>query len=145
MQDLEKAKQILIYHIECGSYPEYELNDLKFALSVFSDLIDRCEKAEKQLSCKMGVGDGTGQLFVYGDHDSIKAAQTIVLAKEEWHRRAIKSEAELKELLAVLNGVNHLIVGMRMDTRLPAEARDALGHKSRAIKEAIAKVVQPTT
>ena len=31
---------------------------------------------------KMGVGAGDGELFVYGDYDSIKAAQAIVLERD---------------------------------------------------------------
>ncbi len=34
-------------------------------------------------SCSMGVGDGTGNLVVHGDHASIKQAQRIVLAAED--------------------------------------------------------------
>lgn len=33
-------------------------------------------------TCTMGVGDGTGNLFVHGDYDSIKAAQRIVLERD---------------------------------------------------------------
>jgi hypothetical protein len=36
--------------------------------------------------CRMGVGDGTGQLFVYGDYDSIKAAQQTVFRAETAER-----------------------------------------------------------
>jgi hypothetical protein len=34
-----------------------------------------------QRSIAMGVGDGTGQRFVYGDYESIKAAQALILGK----------------------------------------------------------------
>jgi len=91
MQDLEELK----------AWNE----DSPLTKDMVRDLIARCESAEKQLSCKMGVGDGAGHLFVYGDHEPIKAAQTIVLAKEEWHRKWMRAEAkreraefQLKEL-----------------------------------------------
>lgn len=31
---------------------------------------------------KMGVGDGSGELYVYGDYDSIKAAQSIIFERD---------------------------------------------------------------
>lgn len=43
----------------------------------------------------MGVGDGAGNLFVYGDHESIKAAQNIVLRLGESAREIAALKAEL--------------------------------------------------
>jgi hypothetical protein len=42
---------------------------------------------------RMGVGDGAGQLFVYGDYDSIKAAQRIVLRAETAERERDEARA----------------------------------------------------
>lgn len=33
-------------------------------------------------NCTIGVGDGTGKLFVHGDYESIKAVQNIILNKQ---------------------------------------------------------------
>lgn len=33
--------------------------------------------------CTMGVGDGSGELFVHGSYESIKAAQALISRKEE--------------------------------------------------------------
>jgi len=49
----------------------------------------------QQNNCKMGVGNGHGNLFVHGDYESIKAAQAIVLERD-----SIKEEnKELTERL----------------------------------------------
>ena len=37
------------------------------------------EHLQEKTSCMMGVGDGSGGLFVYGSYDSIKAAQNLIL------------------------------------------------------------------
>ncbi len=42
---------------------------------------------------RMGVGDGAGQLFVYGDYDSIKAAQRTVLRAETAERERDEARA----------------------------------------------------
>ena len=56
------------------------------------ELIERLERAEQERgalqqtlasrSTCMGVGDGNGKLFVYGDYESIKAAQAMILELE---------------------------------------------------------------
>lgn len=43
----------------------------------------RIAELEAKTSMTMGVGDGSGSLFVHGDYDSIRAAQRIVLENEE--------------------------------------------------------------
>lgn len=51
-----------------------------------NELLDEVERLQAELerlraitSTAMGVGDGSGRLFVYGDYDSIKAAQRLIL------------------------------------------------------------------
>jgi len=56
------------------------------------ELVDAYEAAEQKLSRKIGVGNGSGGLFVYGDYEAIKAAQKIVTAKEEWHRKFMQAD-----------------------------------------------------
>lgn len=52
---------------------------------------------------KMGVGTGDGNLFVYGDYDSIKAAQTIVLERDALKARPVLTDEEIdKRVDAVL-------------------------------------------
>lgn len=48
--------------------------------------------------CAMGVGDGSGRLFVYGDYDSIKAAQRTVLRAEALQRERDEARAEAERL-----------------------------------------------
>lgn len=44
---------------------------------------DIIEALQAKTACTMGVGDGPGNLFVHGDHASIKAAQKLILSSEE--------------------------------------------------------------
>jgi len=55
----------------------------------------------------MGVGDGSGQRFVHGDYESIKAAQAIVLRAaaaeaivHEWHQKHRRMEMDRDAALA---------------------------------------------
>lgn len=51
---------------------------------------------DPRLAMCMGVGDGSGQLFVYGDYDSIKAAQRGVIERGELHATIARLTAELE-------------------------------------------------
>lgn len=46
-------------------------------------LIGENERLQAKTRTTMGVGSGDGQLFVHGDYDSIKAAQAIVLERDQ--------------------------------------------------------------
>lgn len=37
----------------------------------------------KDYSCTLGVGDGSGKLFVHGDYESIKQCQRLILERDE--------------------------------------------------------------
>ena len=54
----------------------------------------RIVELEEKTSTAMGVGSGSGNLFVYGDHDSIKAAQKIVIEHDQFRAEldAIKAQ-----------------------------------------------------
>lgn len=41
------------------------------------------ERLASKIAVTMGVGSGDGQLFVHGDHASIKAAQAIILERDQ--------------------------------------------------------------
>lgn len=58
--------------------------------------------------CSMGVGDGSGNLVVYGTYESIKAAQAFVFRAEDatresaqWKETAIKAHEEAEEALTL--------------------------------------------
>jgi hypothetical protein len=55
---------------------------------------------KEESRCTMGVGNGSGKLFVHGDYDSIKAAQNIVLERDRYKALA----GELAEALEHLTG-----------------------------------------
>uniref|UniRef100_UPI0035C72508 hypothetical protein n=1 Tax=Serratia quinivorans TaxID=137545 RepID=UPI0035C72508 len=57
----------------------------------------RIADMEAKTSMTMGVGDGSGSLFVHGDYDSIRAAQRIVLENEEL-RAKLATPVRLKKV-----------------------------------------------
>lgn len=59
-----------------------------------ADLIDQLRQ---QVACALGVGDGSGQLFVHGDYNSIKAAQAIVEERDQLRQRVAEVERERDE------------------------------------------------
>jgi hypothetical protein len=46
----------------------------------------RTERDQYRSQAKLGVGDGTGELFVQGDYDSIKACQQKLLDLEKYRQ-----------------------------------------------------------
>lgn len=54
------------------------------------------EKCEHGVS--MGVGDGSGRLFIFGDYESIKATQRIVLDRDELKRKLAIAERALEAI-----------------------------------------------
>lgn len=66
------------------------------------------QASESRFNSKMGVGNGFGSLFVYGNYDSIKAMQEIIIEKERlqaivtsWER----DETEQEEFERVSNEI----------------------------------------
>jgi hypothetical protein len=59
---------------------ENAMGDLQVANGV---LAARIAELEAKTRTAMGVGNGGGNLFVYGDYDSIKAAQKVVLERDQ--------------------------------------------------------------
>jgi hypothetical protein len=65
----------------------------------------------------MGVGDGAGKLFVYGDHASIKACQELILARNQnrnyeasmdvWDKGINRTIYGTKEAIAYIKGLVH--------------------------------------
>lgn len=37
--------------------------------------------------CSIGVGDGSGNLFVHGEYDAVKRVQSIILENEQWRAK----------------------------------------------------------
>jgi len=57
----------------------------------------RIAELEAKTAMTMGVGDGGGSLFVHGDYDSIKAAQSIVFENESL-RAKLATPVRLKKV-----------------------------------------------
>lgn len=85
---------ILARNVDCQVVTEDVFNLIK---SAYIELQDRLTAAEsrdyKNLTC-MGVGSGDGNLFVYGDYDSIKAAQNIVIERDQLRAKLSELDAE---------------------------------------------------
>lgn len=65
-------------------------------------LIDEIECLQAKTGTTMGVGAGDGSLFVHGDYDSIKAAQAIVLERDQLKAEVARStEREIMQLAEV--------------------------------------------
>lgn len=45
-------------------------------------LKDECDSLRDKTSMSIGVGDGTGNLYVHGDYDSIKRVQALIFERE---------------------------------------------------------------
>ena len=62
------------------------------------------ERLASKTTVTMGVSNGAGQLFVHGDYDSIKAAQEIILERDQLRHQLAKRDAEILEQCR-LNGM----------------------------------------
>ena len=73
----------------------------------FSELCRQVETLREKTAVTMGVGDGSGKLFVHGDYESIKAAQRILdersaLAKELDEARGVIMDSDCDSPSAAL-------------------------------------------
>lgn len=68
------------------------------ASNLTEQLQQRIAELEAKTSCCMGVGNGNGRLFIYGDHASIKAAQRYVLERDELSATVERLRDSLDEL-----------------------------------------------
>lgn len=71
----------------------------KEAAHVIRSMSSEIESLRAQLSDKnvsMGVGDGSGSLFVYGNYESIKATQSKIFELEAARKHIAELEAQLK-------------------------------------------------
>lgn len=94
----ELARALKSARSEC----DYACENGRSWCSVTPMLLDKLIKAaseaeslREKTALQMGVGDGTGNLFVYGDYESIKAAQRGIDEKHELRRE----NARLREVL----------------------------------------------
>lgn len=58
------------------------------------------ETARSKVKCTLGVGDGTGKLFVHGDYDAIKACQAKMLELEALKKSHALAVSQLSEHVA---------------------------------------------
>ena len=73
----------------------------------------RIAELEAKTRTAMGVGGGSGNLFVYGDYDSIKAAQKIVIERDQLRAElsAIKAHGNYAPASVVWIDAHHVIEG----------------------------------
>jgi hypothetical protein len=80
---------------------DFNENKTTFVISAY---IDRIRQLEAKTQMALGVGDGSGQSFVHGDYESIKAAQKIIFDSEEKTRRIRQLETHIEELQNKIDG-----------------------------------------
>lgn len=105
-----------------------------------AEIIASHKQLEEKLRCVMGVGDGAGQRFVYGDYESIKAAQSIVIERSDFalkcadlQQRLKDAEAREEELLDSISRLNAVDVPQELvDLRIE---RDSLSSENRKYVE----------
>lgn len=56
------------------------------------------ERLRKMTSMTLGVGDGSGSLYVHGDYDSIKACQAKLLEADALRAQLIRTEEDLRSI-----------------------------------------------
>lgn len=59
-----------------------QLDHSNLVVEAAKEKIEELQAMPSKAVCRMGVGTGDGNLFVYGDYESIKAAQSLVLKAE---------------------------------------------------------------
>lgn len=59
--------------------------------------------------CTLGVGDGSGKLFVHGDYDSIKTVQKKLLELEELRVENAKLRAEANDAVEKISPKQYLV------------------------------------
>ena len=60
------------------------------SLSDYEALQAECDALRTKTRMSLGVGDGTGNLFVHGDYDSIKRVQELIFECERLRRDAVQ-------------------------------------------------------
>jgi hypothetical protein len=60
-----------------------ENDELRTQLSDYEALQAECDALRAKSGLSLGVGDGTGNLFVHGDYDSIKCVQELIFKYEK--------------------------------------------------------------
>ena len=81
----------------------------------------------------LGVGEGSGQLFVHGDYDSIKAAQKLLLEAEElarWKREQLAITPDWQAIAKAL--------GIPLGESIPDKILPYIERLERRLREAIA-------
>lgn len=72
-----EALKIILDQLEVISKSEWKLAGELTELQINYNTLQK-----KDNSCTLGVGEGSGRLFVHGDYDSIKATQKIILERD---------------------------------------------------------------
>jgi dCMP deaminase len=92
--------------LEAMALQERKIAYLKNALAA-------AERHDCRKMSAMGVGGGAGQLFGYGDYDSIRAARDIVIAAENLAKRVSELQKRRDELQAHNSELHARIIGLR--------------------------------
>ncbi|HCF3389128.1 TPA: hypothetical protein NIC27_001534 [Pseudomonas aeruginosa] len=80
-------------YLYCSKSPEMDTRVVEVTAQPSPAQAEQAEAERPTYECTMGVGGGDGNLFVHGDHASIKAAQKIVMERDA----ALARVAELEQ------------------------------------------------
>ncbi|UXJ54850.1 hypothetical protein [Pseudomonas citronellolis] len=123
-------------------------DDPKTSVTSVSALLNRIVGALRVThECTMGVGSGDGQLFVHGDHASIKAAQKIVLERDAAQTRMAELEkqepvAQVSEETFSADGTSDIITrNLPIGTKLYAAPVSQAGQVPERMCRALAMVI----
>lgn len=92
-------------------------------------------RAERE--CTLGVGDGSGQLFVSGNYDSIKACQRLILERDQLRAELFISKSKLATVDATAK--------MQANIQDIAIERDQLNTENQKLRECVAKLREVLT
>ena len=79
------------------------------------------ERLRSMTAMTMGIGRGDGNLFVHGDYDSIKAAQSLVFRAERM-KKALKDIRSLSSINSAMNPNSFALTAMLGDIHHIADA-----------------------
>ncbi|WP_431296522.1 hypothetical protein [Rahnella sp. PAMC 25559] len=90
MTDKTDIPELRRFNFEIWPHEAYISEQYDGDYVLFADANQQLEAANreiaalksKDISCTLGVGDGSGRLFVHGDYESIKATQKIIIERD---------------------------------------------------------------
>lgn len=114
----------------------YSIKDMLRGMDEFEHALEaHLEELRKQTSSAMGVGGGGGQRFVYGDYDSIKAAQKIVIDGEDARRRLVEMTQDRDDCQKRMQALDHAHFNLDQANKVAGEELRKAKEQSRTDRQ----------